>query len=109
MLLKLYNIRLVENKPLLQAEAADVKTTKLIIPAATGIPIKVNTSTNGLLAAFSCVHGLMHKMTNMHLHRKIKSGTGILLMADGIFFCGLAVSAADTPTNSTPTNEKTTI
>ena len=47
------SMRLVENKPLLHAEAADVNTTKLMMPAASGMPTNVNTSTNGLLEAFS--------------------------------------------------------
>ncbi len=60
-LLKLYKIRLVENIPLLQAEAADVNTTKLIIPAANGMPTRLKVFTNGLSVAFSCIHGLIHK------------------------------------------------
>lgn len=61
---RLKSMRLVENKPLLPAEAADVSTTKLIIPAAIGIPANVNTCTNGLLAADISFQGLMHKRTN---------------------------------------------
>ncbi|MMZ66258.1 hypothetical protein D1872_287370 [compost metagenome] len=57
---KLYRIRLVENIPLLQAEAAEVNTTKLMMPAATGIPTKLNVLTNGLSEGLSPVHGLMH-------------------------------------------------
>lgn len=61
---RLKSMRLVENKPLLPAEAADVRTTKLIIPAAIGIPASVNTCTNGLLVADISFQGLMHKITN---------------------------------------------
>ncbi|MNI27222.1 hypothetical protein D3C73_809520 [compost metagenome] len=64
LLLRLYRIRLVENIPLLQAEAAEVNTTKLIMPAAIGMPTKVKVLTNGLSAGLSCVHGLMHSRTN---------------------------------------------
>lgn len=62
-LLKLYKIRLVENIPLLQAEAAEVSTTKLIIPAASGIPTKLKVLTNGLSAAFNSIHGLINNRT----------------------------------------------
>ena len=65
LLLNVKSMRLVENNPLFPAEAAEVNTTKLIIPAATGIPIKPNTSTNGLLAASSCVHGFTQRMTSI--------------------------------------------
>lgn len=61
---KVYSILLVENKLLLPADAAEVITTKLMIPAATGIPIKPNTETNGLLEADSSVHGVILKITN---------------------------------------------
>lgn len=61
---RLKSMRLVENKPLLPAEAAEVSTTKLIIPAAIGMPANVNTWTNGLLAADISYHGLIHRMTN---------------------------------------------
>ena len=43
-----YNIRLVLNNAELQADAAEDKTTKLIILAAAAIPIELNTVTNGL-------------------------------------------------------------
>lgn len=63
-LLKLYKIRLVENIPLLQAEANfEVNTTKLIIPAASGIPTKLKVLTNGLSVAFNSIHGLINKRT----------------------------------------------
>ncbi len=54
----------MENNPLLPAEAAEVSTTKFIIPAAIGIPANVNTWTKGLLEADISYHGLIHKMTN---------------------------------------------
>lgn len=108
-LLKLYKIRLVENIPLLQAEAAEVNTTKLIIPAASGIPTKLKVLTNGLSAAFNSIHGLINKRTISAPTQKNKIRSGILLMADGIFFWGFDVSAADTPTNSTPTYANITI
>ncbi|MNO01267.1 hypothetical protein D3C81_2213650 [compost metagenome] len=59
-MLKLYKIRLVENIPLLQADAAEVNTTKLIIPAAIGMPTKLNVLTKGLSDGLSSVQGLMH-------------------------------------------------
>lgn len=62
-LLKLYRIRLVENIPLLQADAADVNTTKLMIPAASGMPTKLKVFTKGLSAAFSSIQGLIHNKT----------------------------------------------
>ena len=61
---RLYSIRLVENKPLFPAEAAEVSTTKLMIPAAIGIPANVNTCTNGLLSADISFQGLMQRITN---------------------------------------------
>ena len=49
--------------PLLHEEAAAVKTTKLIIPAANGIPINANNLTNGLLSGSTLSHGIMDMMT----------------------------------------------
>ena len=61
---RLYIMRLVENRPEFPAEAADVNTTKLIIPAAIGIPANVNTCTNGELSALIVFQGLIAKITN---------------------------------------------
>ena len=61
---KLYSMRLVENIPEFPADAADVNTTKLIIPAAIGIPASVNTWTNGELSALIVFQGLIAKITN---------------------------------------------
>ena len=52
------SIRLVENTPLLAEEAADVSTTKLIRLAAAGNPTSTNSSTNGLFAGTTELHGV---------------------------------------------------
>lgn len=46
-----YNMREVEKIPLLADDAAEVMTTKLMMPAAAGIPASANICTNGLLSA----------------------------------------------------------
>lgn len=51
--------------PLLQADAADVNTTKLMSPAATGIPMSPKVFTKGLSDALSSVHGLIHSKTKI--------------------------------------------
>ena len=50
-------IRLVLKMALLHAEAADVRTTKLTIPAAAAIPTATKTWTNGLFAGFMGFQG----------------------------------------------------
>ena len=57
------SVRLLEKIPLLHAEAAAVKTTKLIIPAAKGIPIKANNLTNGLSLGSNSFHGIIEIIT----------------------------------------------
>ena len=56
-------VRLLANIPLLQEEAAAVSTTKLIIPAAKGIPTNPNILTYGLSAGFNCCHGTTDMIT----------------------------------------------
>lgn len=56
------NIRLFEKIPLLQDEAAAVKTTKLINPAANGIPINENNLTNGLSFGSTLSQGIIDIM-----------------------------------------------
>ena len=51
-------MRLVENTPLLAEDAAEVSTTKLMMPAAAGRPASMNSSTNGLLSATTSRHGV---------------------------------------------------
>src|SRR3982751_325147 len=50
------SMRLDENTPLLAEEAAEVRTTKLTIPAAAGNPATRNSSTKGLLTGETCCH-----------------------------------------------------
>ena len=49
--------------PLLHDEAAAVMTTKLMMPAAAGMPIRSNTMTNGLIAGMNSVQGTSDMMT----------------------------------------------
>ena len=49
--------------PLLHDEAAAVMTTKLMIPAAAGMPTRSNTMTNGLTPGRNSVHGRTDMMT----------------------------------------------
>jgi len=72
-LLKLKRILLVENIPLLQAEAAEVNTTKLIIPAAIGIPTKLNVLTkHEVVYAVIAANGNMYVDTfRDHIHSPI--------------------------------------
>ena len=58
-----YTIRLVLKIALLHADAADVKTTKLMIPAAATIPTATNTWTNGLSAGLIAFQGYTLIMT----------------------------------------------
>ncbi|MNT76789.1 hypothetical protein D3C72_2158360 [compost metagenome] len=51
-------MRLVENTPLFAEDAAEVSTTKLMIPAAAGKPARTNSSTKGLLLATTSRHGV---------------------------------------------------
>ncbi len=48
--------------PLLADEVAEVSTTKLIRLAAAGTPASTNNSTNGLLSATTCRHGVTAMM-----------------------------------------------
>ena len=57
------SIRLFEKIPLLQDEAAAVSTTKLMIPAANGIPINANNLTKGLSSGLICVQGMIDIIT----------------------------------------------
>lgn len=52
-----YIIRLVLKTALLHAYAADVRTTKLTIPAAAAIPTATKTCTNGLSIGLMAFHG----------------------------------------------------
>ena len=49
--------------PLLHDEAAAVMTTKLMMPAAPGMPILSNTMTNGLTPGVNSVQGSTDMMT----------------------------------------------
>ncbi|MNF03400.1 hypothetical protein D3C80_2027100 [compost metagenome] len=55
-------MRLVENTPLLAEDAAELSTTKLMIPAAAGRPANTNNSTNGLLLATTSRQGVTAMM-----------------------------------------------
>ncbi|COT25360.1 Uncharacterised protein [Streptococcus pneumoniae] len=57
------NILLFEKIPLLHDDAAAVNTTKLIKPAANGIPISVNNLTNGLLSGSTLSQGMIDMIT----------------------------------------------
>ena len=55
-------MRLVENTPLLADDAAEVSTTKLMMPAAAGRPASTKSSTNGLLLGTTSRQGVTAMM-----------------------------------------------
>src|SRR5699024_9979438 len=57
------SMRDVEKIPLFADEAADVSTTKLIMPAAAGSPARANICTNGLESLWTLSHGVTIMMT----------------------------------------------
>jgi D-serine/D-alanine/glycine transporter len=65
-LLKLYKIRLVENIPLLQAEAADVNTTKLMHVPSRALWISVIVLSAGALLSKLIPEAAFGIVTTMH-------------------------------------------
>lgn len=104
-----HTMRVEAYRPEFEAESTAVSTTKFMMSPAYGMPMPLNTSTNGLSPTPALRHGISAHITVIEPMKKSTRRHRVVWMAFGTAVCGSLVSPAVTPMSSVPENAKLTV